>query len=70
MLLIAYISEAVTRKLRGITMTDPNTSPTPAVPFFARFLLADQEETPTPDDSTPTPPPVWTFKWPSDWEDS
>lgn len=43
------------------------------LPFFARFLVeqaSKEEDTPpsTPDDF-PTPPPIYTFKFPSDWED-
>uniref|UniRef100_A0A2P1CZ81 Microviridin/marinostatin family tricyclic proteinase inhibitor n=1 Tax=Nostoc sp. FSN-E TaxID=2027337 RepID=A0A2P1CZ81_9NOSO len=38
-----------------------------AMPFFTRFLVEEEPpETPEPE---PTPPPIWTFKWPSDWED-
>jgi hypothetical protein len=43
-----------------------------ALPFFARFLAAEEEppETPTPEpDERPLPPPIYTLKWPSDWED-
>ncbi|MBW4612639.1 MAG: microviridin/marinostatin family tricyclic proteinase inhibitor [Desmonostoc vinosum HA7617-LM4] len=38
-----------------------------ALPFFARFLAAEQP--PQPPTDTPPPPPIWTLKWPSDWED-
>ncbi|MBE9227621.1 microviridin/marinostatin family tricyclic proteinase inhibitor [Phormidium sp. LEGE 05292] len=50
-----------------------------AVPFFARFLddsmsihQADEKEQPA--EPSPTPPfpsipPIFTFKYPSDWED-
>jgi hypothetical protein len=38
-----------------------------AVPFFARFLSEQDTET---GGSTSTDIPVWTFKWPSDFEDS
>jgi hypothetical protein len=51
-------------------MAYPNTQPTKVMPFFARFLTTDQEEAPTPDSPEPQPAPVWTLKWPSDWEDS
>ncbi|TAE61546.1 MAG: esterase [Nostocales cyanobacterium] len=40
-----------------------------AVPFFARFLV---EEDPQEQPAEPQPlpfPPIWTWKWPSDWED-
>jgi hypothetical protein len=38
------------------------------VPFFARFLVEEQPpQTPAPE---PTPIPIWTLKWPSDWEES
>ncbi|MDD1413459.1 microviridin/marinostatin family tricyclic proteinase inhibitor [Dolichospermum sp. ST_con] len=42
-----------------------------ALPFFARFLAAEEPpETPTPQpEEQPLPPPIYTFKWPSDWED-
>lgn len=38
------------------------------VPFFARFL----EEQPAETSESPEVniPPIFTFKWPSDWEDS
>ncbi len=39
-----------------------------AVPFFARFLV--EEEPPQTPEPEPVPPPIWTLKWPSDWEDS
>jgi hypothetical protein len=44
-----------------------------AVPFFARFLAAEEEPpenppTPQPEEQ-PLPPPIFTFKWPSDCED-
>jgi hypothetical protein len=41
------------------------------VPFFARFLATEEPpETPTPQpDEQPLPPPIYTLKWPSDWED-
>ncbi|MFK0732538.1 MAG: microviridin/marinostatin family tricyclic proteinase inhibitor [Gloeotrichia echinulata GP01] len=38
---------------------------TQVLPFFARFLV---EETP-PSQPENTPPPIYTFKYPSDWED-
>lgn len=38
-----------------------------SLPFFARFLVEETPETPVPD----IPPlPIWTLKWPSDWEES
>jgi hypothetical protein len=47
-----------------------------AVPFFARFLddsmsihQADENEPPTEPSPTPPVPPIYTFKFPSDWED-
>ncbi|AHJ31234.1 microviridin/marinostatin family tricyclic proteinase inhibitor [Nodularia spumigena CS-584] len=42
-----------------------------AVPFFARFLAAEEPpETPAPQpEEQPLPPPIFTLKWPSDWED-
>ncbi|MFB2892404.1 microviridin/marinostatin family tricyclic proteinase inhibitor [Aerosakkonemataceae cyanobacterium BLCC-F50] len=51
-----------------------------AVPFFARFLddsisSSSADETETPQEPTPTPPTpplppfLFTFKFPSDWED-
>ncbi|MBD2278667.1 MAG: microviridin/marinostatin family tricyclic proteinase inhibitor [Dolichospermum sp. DEX189] len=42
-----------------------------ALPFFARFLAAEEPpETPTPQpEEQPLPPPIFTFKYPSDWED-
>jgi len=70
MLLAVYVFKAVTQNLRGITMAYPNTQQTKAIPFFARFLSVDQEETPTPESPDSQPAPVWTWKWPSDWEDS
>ncbi len=51
-------------------MAYPNTPQTKAIPFFARFLSADQQEAPTPESPDSQPAPVWTMKWPSDWEDS
>ncbi|UXE58909.1 MAG: microviridin/marinostatin family tricyclic proteinase inhibitor [Woronichinia naegeliana WA131] len=51
-------------------MAYPNTQQTKAIPFFARFLSVDQEEAPTPESPDSQPAPVWTWKWPSDWEDS
>lgn len=48
-------------------MNYPSTEQSKAIPFFARFLSADQDEAPTPDSK---PAPVWTWKWPSNWEDS
>ncbi|CCH94922.1 MULTISPECIES: microviridin/marinostatin family tricyclic proteinase inhibitor [Microcystis] len=52
-------------------MNYPNTEQSKAIPFFARFLSADQDEAPTPDSPPDSEPaPVWTWKWPSDWEDS
>ncbi|MCF2148702.1 microviridin/marinostatin family tricyclic proteinase inhibitor [Desmonostoc muscorum LEGE 12446] len=39
-----------------------------AKPFFARFLVEQQPPQP-PTDTPPSPPPIWTFKWPSDWEE-
>ena len=68
--LAVYIFEAVTQNLRGITMAYPNTPETKAMPFFARFLSVDQEEAPTPESPDSQPAPVWTMKFPSDWEDS
>ncbi|MEH2264741.1 microviridin/marinostatin family tricyclic proteinase inhibitor [Nostoc sp.] len=38
---------------------------TQTVPFFARFLV---EEKP-PEKPNDNPPPIYTFKYPSDWED-
>ncbi|MFM6451244.1 MAG: microviridin/marinostatin family tricyclic proteinase inhibitor [Planktothrix sp.] len=45
-------------------------------PFFARFLEVQAAEEPTPDSAPtpdsepqPLPPPIYTFKFPSDWED-
>ncbi|BAZ54038.1 hypothetical protein NIES4103_67230 [Nostoc sp. NIES-4103] len=38
-----------------------------AMPFFARFLV--EEEPPKPAEQEPTPIPIWTLKWPSDWEE-
>lgn len=47
-----------------------------ALPFFARFLeeQAHQSAEPEPekddkDKDTPSFPPIYTFKYPSDWED-
>jgi len=70
MLLAVYVFKAVTQNLRGITMAYPNTQQTKAIPFFARFLSVDQEEAPTPESPDFEPAPIWTLKWPSDWEDS
>ena len=70
MLLAVYVFKAVTQNLRGITMAYPNTQQTKAIPFFARFLSVDQEEAATPESPDSQPAPVWTWKWPSDWEDS
>ncbi|MEH2050456.1 microviridin/marinostatin family tricyclic proteinase inhibitor [Nostoc sp.] len=36
-----------------------------ALPFFARFLV--EEKPPQPPNETP--PPIYTLKYPSDWED-
>jgi hypothetical protein len=51
-----------------------NSLETEGMPFFARFLEeAAEEPTPNPDETTESdesnPPPIWTLKWPSDWED-
>ncbi|MCZ8048655.1 MAG: microviridin/marinostatin family tricyclic proteinase inhibitor [Microcystis aeruginosa K13-05] len=52
-------------------MNYPNSEQSKAIPFFARFLSVDQDEDPTPDSPPDSEPaPVWTWKWPSDWEDS
>ncbi|MBD2299202.1 microviridin/marinostatin family tricyclic proteinase inhibitor [Nostoc sp. FACHB-190] len=43
-----------------------------AVPFFAYFLEVQSAEDPSEppyDDEPLPPPPLWTFKFPSDWED-
>ncbi|MBD2454619.1 microviridin/marinostatin family tricyclic proteinase inhibitor [Nostoc sp. FACHB-87] len=41
-----------------------------AVPFFAYFLEAQyDEEPPKPSEEEPQPIPIWTLKWPSDWEE-
>ncbi|MEH1922371.1 microviridin/marinostatin family tricyclic proteinase inhibitor [Nostoc sp.] len=36
------------------------------LPFFARFLV---EEKPPQQPPNETPPPIYTLKYPSDWED-
>lgn len=47
---------------------------TKQLPFFARFLdEQSSSEKPTDPPTTPpvnNPPPIYTFKFPSDWEDS
>jgi hypothetical protein len=44
----SYIEKACYSKL-GMTMNYPNSEQSKAIPFFARFLSADQDEAPTPD---------------------
>ncbi|MBD2435525.1 microviridin/marinostatin family tricyclic proteinase inhibitor [Nostoc sp. FACHB-110] len=56
------------------TLTASNTE---ALPFFAHFLeyqsaaepSEDPPSNPSDDDSFPLPPPIYTLKFPSDWED-
>jgi hypothetical protein len=51
---------------KGITMAYPNAQQGKALPFFARFLSLSEEEQVDYDYSSLP----WTFKFPSDWEDS
>jgi hypothetical protein len=58
-------------KKQECLMTTATLTNTEVLPFFARFLAAEEPpETPTPQpEEQPLPPPIFTFKYPSDWED-
>jgi hypothetical protein len=54
-------------------MSKNTTQEIKAVPFFARFLEEQAEPPATQPEETPPeteePGPIWTIKWPSDWEE-